>query len=379
MGGFCSDPGTHPGTHDLQYGMEAEHYLQDLSNDESESECTMSRHSRPSIKKLTIPANHLRAYRSEAKKRDCFFDLDSVDEVLEVAGKAFSDITSLRYQPKKPSRLTKANLSIRDNKQNSWTGSLRHNGQKERFNSSNQAGWNSNCPRSVCSDQVVYTRKKSYENDEKCQYKFNNASRVYCRDDKSLNASSELDEKSENESDSLEFPKPRTETRESLNEGMFLEREGTEDSPGKIVKLGAALFIKVSKLKPSSPNTSDTDGTSLRNSGSPETCVRRQQRDDLSFNAGRKERTLKRDNNHDEIKHHFRQLPKVPMLIHESSDSLIELHTHRSQQIVLNGKMCKRNDADEGVIFSSPKMEDIQLKSGPPVYTKEHNNHVTLP
>lgn len=365
MGIFCSDPVPGSGVRDFRYALDAELDFCELSDCESETGCTNSEQScTPSVKRVPIPVNQLRLYKNESKKRECFFDLDSVDEAHEDMEKAFSDVTSMRYIPNKQARLTKANLSKRDSKQNSHQGSmLRVHGQNGRWNSrrprsvcSYQAGRNSTRPRSICSDKVLYIREKSNAYVDEGSSII--SPRGYCIDERSLNASANFDEKSESESDSLKFPKfPRTraDATEQLDEGIDHKHQAIKDTPEQILEVRMNSFCKVKELKPISPNSNDTDKTSLGNCGSPEIfALDRQQRGVGSFNYTEgKKQTLKRDNSFFQLNHDSEQFPEVPMLIFDSSaDNAIELQSRRSQETVVPSDMIKKKNTYVGHIMN---------------------------
>jgi len=242
---MCSDPGGRPALHDLRYTVDVDSFPElDPDFQESEQNCT------PSIRTVPISAKDLRMYRVEKKKRDSFFDLDAVDEANEFTGKVISDMTHNRNQNK---RLTKANLLVRDRKQDNYclprvrikNQNYRMNIPRARSVCSDQEEWKTSRAISVCSEQAVYLHPRaaadtgkgsrqhtvsprgyctdefvsacdsSVQTDyfmarpsaqkEKYSSKCTISQRGYSTDELSYYASIELAEKSESESDSLKF------------------------------------------------------------------------------------------------------------------------------------------------------------------------------
>lgn len=366
MGGFCSDPGRRPDLQNLRYTIDEGFDLNESSDGETPSERTGSEHSTPSITKVPISAIHRRVYRNERKERQNFFDLDSVDEVNEVAEKALSDITSIRYKPKKRARLTRANLSIRDHQS---TPSLRVHRHNLRFNSqrpssvcSDQPGWNDYQPRSRSSSRAGDKMPKSLGDARRDSDK----SRLgYSTDERSFNT---LDpyEKSESDSDSLKFPRKKEEAK-----GFQSEEE---------LKKCNVVDI-VNKPKPCSQYTSETDITSLRNNGSSACSSYDLQQRDRFRSSEECKHAAKRCSRPFSMKHDFQQPPEVPMLIQTNNDDIeIELPSRRSQRIVLPDELNKENDIDVGLIFSTSGNEALLNKDWSQIdYTQKCNENVVLP
>jgi len=393
MGVMCSDPGHRPGVHDLRYTEVVEF------NDFSDSD---SLRQTPSISRVPIPVNQLRVYRVEKKSRESFFDLDSVDADYEDVGKAKCDIVSLSNKSKQPKTLEKVNSSQPDSKQES--NSLKVipvNCQSPRLSEkssvcSDQPGWNyprsawvcsdrevnwrpessgntkkgTVCPRgkctdnepirSVCSDQAANMRLRGPRCTEKGSGDYVKTLEGYSTDDISYNASVELSEKSDSESDSLKFIATQSEARKSLWESMFEECRSIDNQPKKSVS-GMTQFLKSNKPKPNSPYITDTDSTSIRSGVSLTLSpVDTYQRRNGSFEYPEpNEQRLKGESNYVDNIHDFQHTAKVPLLIlGRATDEATELDGHQSQYITMTGQAIKENEAGEGLIFDTPGIVD---------------------
>jgi len=397
---MCSDPGGRPGLDDLRYALDSFPEL-DPGLSGPEKSCT------PSIRTVPISANDLRVYRVEKKTRDSFFDLDSVDEVNEFPVKAISDMSN---NPTQPKRLTKANLLVRDSKQDrSCLPRVRINNQKLRMNNSrarsvcsDQEEWKTNRAISVCSEQAVYFRPRAtgdtafrqhlvtprgYGTDERSAVSVCDSSkqadyfrvrpstqreifankciispREYCTDELSDNAYIELVEKSDSESDSLIFVEPKDDEREPLNGETLLKFLAIENHNETSISPSPNSLFKTNKVKPDTPNISGTDSTSLRSSGSlANSSGDRYQRDDCSFVYPKySNKSMKRDDNSVDIIFDSLHPSEAPMLSSEkTTDNEVELDHKKCQHILITGKMNSNNDVEGGLIFSTRVTDGI--------------------
>jgi len=388
MGVMCSDPGHRPGVHDLRY-------TEDIEFDDY-SDCDSLRQT-PSISRVPIPVNQLRVYRVEKKTRESFFDLDSVDEDYEVVGKAKCDIVSLSNKSKQPTTLEKVNSSKPDSKQES--NSLKVipvNCQNPRLSEtssvcSDQPGWNyprsallcsdrevnmklessgntkkgTVCPRgkctdkepirSVCGDQPVYMGLRESRCTEKGSGDYVKTPEGYCTDEISYNASVELTDKSDSESDSLKFVVTQSEARKSLCESTFKECRSIDNQPKKSAS-GMTQFLNSNKPKPNS-YLSDTDSTSINSGGSLAVSPfdTYQRCNGSSDYPEPNEQRLKGESNSVDNINDFAHTAKVPLLIlGGTTDEATELDGHQSQYITMTGQAIKENEAGEGLIFDTP-------------------------
>merc|ERR1719285_49382 len=303
--------------------------------------------------RVPVSATHRLVYRDEIKKRENFFDLDSVDEVNECEGKAFSDITSLKYKPTRCSLLIEANLSTAASES---VPSQRMFRQEERR------------PSSVHSAQVGRSSSRNLE-----MYKtpmssantvmgFSKITKEYSTDERSINTSLEIYWKSEGESDSLKCPRRLTASNDSLKE-VFL---GDRDVANKVM------------LSPQ--NTMDIDQTIHGNSDSPACSSHNRQQ------GGYNKHIYPEEKNGVSIRcswtsasnHAFPQPAGVPLLIDENTlTSEIELLSRPTQRIS-DGLM--EDDNHVGLIFKALCDEDILGKGWSDTdLAPGENEHVTLP
>jgi len=301
------------------------------------------------------------------KKRDNFFDLDSVDESNEFPEKALSDITSVRYKPGKRSLLTKTNLLIRDHKSAPPQQLLyQHWNGRPRSVCSDQALWNNRRHRSSGMNLDVHKIAKWSQHTERGSGKNQLG---YSTDERSFNTSLEVDEKSDSASDSLKYPRKQAEAK---------------NSPEKVFHKSQLVDIDIgNKIKPSSQKTSDTDQTSHRNSGSPAyySSYNRQHRGHNTFKypeerkGSAKECSTNLASNHD-----GQELPEVPMLIEENTvDSDIK-HLSRPSQRITEIAIDIENDVDVQLIFKTPADQDLLKESWSKTdYAPEDNEGVALP
>merc|ERR1719320_1933139 len=202
---------------------------------------------------------------------------------------------------------------------------------------SDQVGWNSRRPRSTGrSPLLVYKRARSSGYNETGSAKF---APGYSTDERSFITSLDLNEKSDSESDSLEFPRKQAEAKDSLKD---------ESHKSQVVDI-------INKVKPSSLNTSDTDQTSHRNSGSP--AYSSQNR---PHRAEERKEASKRCSSTITSNHDFRQPTEVPMLIDENTvDNAVELLSRRSEHTLEVAEIEKENEVDVGLIFKTLEGEDV--------------------
>jgi len=369
---FCSDNGHRAELDNLRFAATDVIVNQnELSDGDARSIGTCSEQSSaPSIKRVPVSALNRRFYWEEKRKRENFFDLDSVDEANELVPcpeKALSDITSVRYKPIKRSLLTKTNLLMRDH----------ISSPSQRLLYKDKGG----TPRSVCSDQVVWSSRRlrssglnlDVHKSTKTSGNTGRGSAVgplgYSTDERSVNTSPEIHQKSDSESDSLKYPKKLAEAKDSLEEvfhkSQFVDRD------------------IINKIKPYSQNTSDTDQTSHRNSGSPafHSSCNKHHRGGNTFKYPNERKgaskwcTSSLVSNHD-----FRQSPQVPMLIYESTASNeIEVRSRPTQHIskIVNDK---ENEVDVALIFKTPVDENVLDEGWSKTdYAPGENEDVALP
>jgi len=352
MGLFCSDLKHRQELHDLRYAVQVQEVVDDneLSDGDSRSIVTVSEESSaPSVKRVPLSALHRRVYRDEKKKREIFFDLDSVDEANEVAEKAFSDITSVRYKPTNRSLLTKANLSIRERmsapsqgmlSQNAWWNNARPPSV-----CSDQAGWNSRRPRSTGRSLLVYKTARSSGYTETGSAKF---APGYSTDERSFNTSLDLNEKSDSGSDSLKYPRKQAEAKDSLK---------FEFHKNQMVDI-------INRVKPSSLNTNETDQTS------PYSSHNRLHR------AEERKEASQRCNSNIASNHDFRQPHEVLMLIDDNTVG--NAVSQRSELEV--AEIEKENEDDVGLIFKTLEGEDVLSEGWSKTdHVPGNNEHVALP
>jgi len=418
MGVMCSDPGGRPAVHD-RFTVDVESFPElDPGFSESEQNCT------PSIRTVPISANDLRIYRVEKKKRDSFFDLDAVDEANEFTGKVMiSDMTCNRNKPKS---LTKANLQVRERKQGNYCLPRVHvKNQNYRMNfpragsvCSDKEEWKTSRAISVCSDHAVYLHPRAavytgkgsrqhtvsprgYCTDEfvsacdssdqtdyfmartsaqKDRYssKCTVSQREYFTDELSYNASIELAEKSESESDSLKFPRTCDEAREPPSEETLVQFRAIDTHTETSISPRENSFFKVKKLKPSTPHIC-TDTISLRSSGSAANDVYKRG-DCRSVCSKSSEQRLKRDKNSADMIVVFQHPLEDPMLsCAKTTDDEVELD-EKSQHTFLAGEINNKDEVEGGLIFTTQDRGELFQRVFQDTEDAESNNkNVALP
>lgn len=339
MGAICSDPKRKP-ENNWRFTTE--------SFDDSEfSDCSISEplvevnaeKSPPFVKTIPLSSKQLCVNLAENKKRDCYFDLDSVNDSHSLPEKALSDITlhTCKHNPYRPARLTKANLSIRDSK-GIWKGNSHQvpvQFHKEQFNPL--------MARSVCSDQPLY--RMTYQGGHRENIRSicsRCSSREYLANGRCIS------HKSDSVSDSLEYPRSRKKESEPLK----LQKDQVD-----LCKEGRSIG---NKLKSNSPQTCETDRTSpfLSYTSMPvgsQRCADEEKKhnDGYFFYSKTNDARGKGDLQPVDLNFDFRKHIQAATVGFEkyTSDSL-ELHTRPSEKVVIN-----ENEDDGGLIFNTTLIE----------------------
>jgi len=387
MGVICSDPGHRPGLDNLRYTIDSE--SEDFNDVDS------FRHT-PSIRRVPIPVNQVRAYRVEKKKRESFFDLDSVEDDCELMEETKTDIMSLSAKTNQPPTLEKIKTSMSDSQEGHLPGEITVNYCQNPRSSdtstvcSDQVECNNLKNTSVCSDREVSLKKWASENRNKkptrdiaCpQGIFNDKGPVYLvRSKQSVYMRSrgarwpdsgssdnvitprgyctdeiELTDKSDSESDSLKFVTIRSEARKSLSKNMLNESVSNDKKSQKSVP-GMTTFLKSNWPKMHSPHITDTDSTSIRSGWSPanspyDTYQRRN--GSIEYHEPT-ETTMTRERNSFDIIHDYQHATELPLLILSKTDNeTAELDVRHSQYSTVTVHKINENEGDEGLIFDTP-------------------------
>jgi len=387
MGVICSDPGHRPGPglDNLRYTNEAE--FDDFNDFDSFRQT-------PAIRRVPIPVNQLRAYRSEKKKRESFFDLDSVEDDFELMEETKTDVISLSTKSNQSTTLEKINNSTPDRKQEGHlprviTVSCPNTKVSDTSSvCSDQQDCNSHQSTSVCSDRELNLKQEASESRKKEPVKVIVRSRGLCTDkgpvymvrskqseymrsrgsrwletgpsDNVITlrgyCTDEITEKSDSESDSLKFVAIRSEARKSLCESMLKQSVSIDKESQKSVS-GMTTILKSNRPKANSPHMSDTDSTSIRSGLSPvvspyETYHRRN--GSVEYHQPT-ETTIIQDRNSVDMIHDYQNDAELPMLmLGRTSNEIAELDGHNSQYTTVTGQTIKKNEGDEGLIFDTP-------------------------
>jgi len=317
MGVICSDRAQCRNLHDLRYLVDEIDNCE-LSDSGARSTGTCSGCSSPPlIKRVPVSVKHRLVYRDEKKKREIFFDLDSVDEVNGCVEKAFSDITSIKFKSRRCSLLSEGDLSTPVNE--SAPSQLMLSLEESRPSSvrSAQVGRSSSC------NLEVWKTPMSSANTAMGSSKI---AKKYSTDERSLNTSLEKYWKPESDSDSLNYERKQTAANDSL-EAVFHENQlANRDAANKEV------------LSPQ--KTIDTDQTSHRSSNSPACSSHNRQYGGYN--------TFK--------------YPGPTLRVSEG------------------GEIDKEDDIHVGLIFKALCDEDILGEASSKTdYTSEENEHVVLP
>jgi len=381
MGVICSDPGHRPGLDNLRYTNNPE--FDDFNDFDSFRPA-------PSIRRVPIPVNQLRAYRFEKKKRESFFDLDSVEDDCELMEETKTDVISLSTKSNQRITLEKINNRTPDRKEEGHlprviTVSCQNTKLSDTSSvCSDQPDCNSHQSTSVCSDPEFNLKQEVSESRKMEPVKIIVRSRGLCTDKEPVYmvrnnmksrgsrwlesgstdnvitprgyCTDEITEKSDSESDSLKFVATQSEARKSLCESMLKESMSIEKHSQKS-ESGKTTFLKSNRPKTNSPHMSDTDSTSIRSglslADSPYDTYQRRN-GSIEYHEPT-ETTIIRERNPVGMIHDFPHAAELPLLIlGRTSNEIAELDGHNSQYTTVTGQTIKENEGDEGLIFDTP-------------------------